>query len=101
MQKYTYLKDGETVASERLLHSVAKPSHLVSALDLSGLSEEEATKAARLYDQWLLEVKKPYDVLEREFRANNLTSFETFCRENGVEQPPMIKSFKASGLIRA
>lgn len=101
MQKFTYLKEGEDKPSDRLLHCVTKPSALVTSLDLSGLSEEEANKAARLYDQWLLEVKKPYDALEREFKANNLKSFETFCREGGIEQPPMIKSFKTSGLVPA
>ena len=101
MQKFTYLKAGETTATERLLHNVKPPSDLVQALDLSGLPEDEANKCARLYDQWLTDVKKPYDKLEAEFRANNLTSFETFCRENGVEKPPMVKSFKAGGLTPA
>lgn len=98
MQQFTYLKDGEEVATKRVLHAVKPPANLVTGLDLSGMSEEEANKAARLYDQWLVEHQKPYQKLENEFRANNLKSFETFCRENGIEKPPMVKSFKATGL---
>lgn len=101
MQKFTYLKEGEDAPTARVLHSISKPVATVSALDLTGLTDEEANKAARLYDQWLLEVKKPYDVLEREFKANNLKSFEAFCREGGIESPPMVKSFKTAGLLPA
>lgn len=101
MEKFKYLKDGETNPSERTLHAVKKPDGLVRALDVSGLSEEEANKAARLYDQWLEEHMKPYQKLENDFKANNLESFDEFCRDNGIEKPPMVKSFKATGLTPA
>lgn len=99
MEKFSYLKEGEESPSTRTLHAVSKPGN-VSALDLSGLSEEDANKAARLYDQWQLEHVKPYSALERQFKKDNLKPWETFAAENGLADPPIVKSFKPQGLTK-
>lgn len=97
MQIFTYTKDDGSV-SNRLLHAQSKPGNIY-ALDLSELSEADATKAARLYDEWLETIKKPFDKLAKQFEKDNLKSLDAFLKENGFENPPIMKSFKPAGLV--
>jgi phosphopantothenoylcysteine synthetase/decarboxylase len=99
MERYEYIKAGDELASQRVLHAVTKPAN-ISALDVSMLSEEEQNKAVRLYDEWVEKIKKPYDVEERVFRTAHLVSFEAYAKANGMPTPPMIKSFKPQGLTK-
>ena len=97
MQNFKYTKDdGET--SDRVLHAVGKPGN-VYALDLTQYSEEERNRLARLYDEWLENHKKPFDKLAKQFEKDNLKSLSDFYKENGVETPPITKSFKPQGLV--
>ena len=97
MKKYEYTKDTGEV-SDRVLHAETKPG-LVYAFDLTALSEEDRNKAARLYDQWLADHKKPFDKLAKEFEKANLKSLDSFLKENGFEDPPIFKAFKPQGLV--
>jgi hypothetical protein len=92
---YTYLKDGEDVATNRRRHAVSKPNNNVTALDLSALTEEEA---AILYDDWLTNHKKPFDKLASAFQKEHLKSLQDYFTERGIKEPPQVKSFKCSGL---
>ena len=98
MEKYSYLKDGEAAATQRTLAHVGKPSNLVSALDLTGLSQEDAVKAERLYAQYQDEVVKPFNKEAAAFKKANLKTWEDFAKEQGLDSAPMVKSFKATGL---
>ena len=100
MEKFSYLKEGETVATDRVLTAVQKPNGLVSALDLTALSEEDRVKAERLYAQWKDEVLKPFNKQATAFKKANLQEWEAFAKENGLEVPPQVKHFKASGLTQ-
>lgn len=98
MEKFIYTKDDGSV-SERVLHGLTNPGHH-TALDVTGLSEEEQTKAARLYDQWKEEHLKPFDKKAAQFKKENLKTLETFFEENGIPKTVMVKSFKPAGLVK-
>lgn len=97
MQHFSYLKDGETDATKRVLHATSKPGN-ISALDVSGLSEEDQTKACRLYDEWNETHVKAYNKLASAHKKEHLKSWEDFAKENGLTDVPMVKSFKPQGL---
>ena len=99
MERYEYIKAGDELATQRVLHAVGKPAN-ISALDITMLTEEDQNKAVRLYDEWVDKVKKPYDKQERTFRSANLVGFEAYAKANGMDSPPMIKSFKPQGLTK-
>ena len=100
MHNYTYLKDGEDAASKRRLFAVSKPNHSVTALDLSALTEEEANIAKALYEDWLVSHKKPFEKLAAAFQKENLKSLTEFFKDRGITEPPQVKSFKCSGLVK-
>ncbi len=97
MKKYTYTKDDGT-SSDRVLHGISTPANL-SALDVSSLSEDDATKACRIYDQWIEEHLKPFEKKAATFKKENLKSLESMFEENGISKDIMVKSFKPRGLV--
>lgn len=95
---HSYVKDnGE--ASLRSLHIIAEaPAQNLQALDLTGLSEADAGRIRNLYDTWVVEVKKPFDKLQRAFRAENFVDFDKYLANHGIVDRPTLKSFKVHGL---